>query len=71
MAGLSRMALMHRSSLPGFALAFMVLVASVAALLLGGGLAAEEERPGATLRPATTSRPVRLALPEATSEPTG
>jgi hypothetical protein len=62
---------MNRSSLPGFALALGVLVASFAALLLGAGLAAHEERPGATLRPATTSQPVRLARPKPTREPRG
>lgn len=60
---------MNRSSLPGLVLAFAVLAASVAALLVGSGLAEREEPPGATLRPATTSRPLRLALPAPTPEP--
>jgi hypothetical protein len=62
---------MNRSCLPGLVLAFAVLAASVAALLLGAGLAAREEQPGATLRPATTSQPLRLALPEPTPETPG
>jgi len=54
---------MNRSLIPGLALALVVLVASVAALLLAGNLAARDEEPGAPLRPATTSQPVRLAEP--------
>jgi hypothetical protein len=57
------MAPMNRSSLPGFALAFVVLVASVVALLLGGGLAARPDDRGVSLRPAVSSQPVRLAAP--------
>jgi hypothetical protein len=57
---------MNRSSLPGFVLALVVLVASVAALLLGGGIAARDDEPGVALRPATTSQPVRLAAPKPT-----
>jgi hypothetical protein len=62
---------MNRSSLPGLVLAFVVLAACVAALWLAPGLAAREEPPGASLRPATTSQPLRLALPEPTPEPRG
>jgi hypothetical protein len=54
---------MNRSSLPGLALALVVLLASVAALLLGGGLASRDDEQGAPLRPATTSQPVRLPAP--------
>jgi hypothetical protein len=54
---------MNRSLIPGLALALVVLVASVAALVLGGDLAARDEEQGAPLRPATTSQPLRLAEP--------
>ena len=52
---------LNRSSLPGFALALAVLVASVVALLLGGGMAARDDGSGSQLRPAVSSQPVRLA----------
>jgi len=54
---------MNRSLIPGLALALVVLVASVAALLLGGNLAARDDTQAAPLRPATTSQPVHLADP--------
>jgi hypothetical protein len=54
---------MNRSLIPGLALALVVLVASVAALLLGGDLAARDDTQGAPLRPATTSQPLHLADP--------
>ena len=57
---------MNRSIIPGLALALVVLVASVAALLLGGHLAGRDDAPGAPLRPATTSQPVHLADPSPT-----
>jgi len=60
---------MNRTSLPGFALALAVLVACLLALLLGGGLAAQQPQPGAALRPATTREPVQLALPQPTPAP--
>jgi hypothetical protein len=63
------MTLMNRSLFPGLALAFLVLVISITALLLGAGLAARDERPGASLRPVTTSQPVRLGLPQPTPAP--
>jgi hypothetical protein len=54
---------MNRSLIPGLALALVVLVASVAALLLAGDMAARDDPQGATLRPATTSQPLHLADP--------
>jgi hypothetical protein len=54
---------MNRSLIPGLALALVVLVASVAALLLGGNLAARDDTRVAPLRPATTSQPLHLADP--------
>jgi hypothetical protein len=54
---------MNRSLIPGLALALVVLVASVAALLLGGNLAARDDTQAAPPRPATTSQPVHLADP--------
>jgi hypothetical protein len=54
---------MNRSLIPGLALAIVVLMVSVAALLLGGNLAASDDPPGAPLRPATTSQPLHLADP--------
>jgi hypothetical protein len=53
----------NRSLVPGLALALVVLVASAAALLLGGNLAARDDTQGAPLRPATTSEPLHLADP--------
>jgi hypothetical protein len=57
---------LNRSLIPGLALAMVVLVASVAALLLGGNLAARDDTQGAPLRPATTSQPLHLADPSLT-----
>jgi hypothetical protein len=57
---------MNRSLIPGLALALVVLVASVAALLLGGNLAARDADQGAPLRPATTTQPLHLADPSPT-----
>jgi hypothetical protein len=57
---------LNRSLIPGLALALVVLVASVAALLLGGNLAARDDSQGDPLRPATTSQPVHLADPRPT-----
>jgi hypothetical protein len=54
---------LKRSLIPGLALALVVLLASVAALLLAGNLVVRDEEPGARLRPATTSQPLRLAEP--------
>ena len=54
---------MSRSLIPGLALALVVLVASVAALLLGGNLAPRDDPPGALPRPAETSQPLHLADP--------
>jgi hypothetical protein len=54
---------LNRSLIPGLTLAVVVMVASVAALLLGGNLAARDRTEGAPLRPATTSQPVQLADP--------
>jgi hypothetical protein len=57
---------LNRSLIPGLALALVVLVASVAALLLGGNLAIRDDDRGAPLRPATTSQPLHLADPSPT-----
>jgi hypothetical protein len=58
---------MNRSLIPGLALALVVLVASVAALLLAGNLAAgDDDDQGTPVRPATTSQPVHLADPRPT-----
>jgi hypothetical protein len=54
---------MNRSLIPGLALALVVLVASVAALLLGTNPAARDDTQGAPLRPATSSQPLHLADP--------
>jgi hypothetical protein len=55
----------NRSSLPGFVLAFVVLAASVAALLMAGHLVSpRDDDPGASLRPATTSQPLQLPPPD-------
>jgi hypothetical protein len=54
---------MNRSWLPGLVLAFVVLAASIAALLLAGELVSRHEEPGAPLRPATTSQPLQLPPP--------
>jgi hypothetical protein len=54
---------LNRSLIPGLALAVVVMVASVAALLLGGNLAARDRTEAAPLRPATTSQPLHLADP--------
>jgi hypothetical protein len=54
---------MNRSLIPGLALALVVLVASVAALMLGGNLAAGDDDQGIPVRPATTSQPLHLADP--------
>jgi hypothetical protein len=43
-----------------------VLVASVAALMLGGNLAAGDDDQGIPVRPATTSQPLHLADPSLT-----
>jgi hypothetical protein len=57
---------MNRSLIPGLALALVVLVASVAALLLAGNLAARDDAEGPPLRPATTTQPLHLADPSPT-----
>jgi hypothetical protein len=54
---------MNRSLIPGLALAMVVLMVSIAALLLGGNLAARDDTRGAPLRPAKTSQPLHLADP--------
>jgi hypothetical protein len=62
----SRTTSVNRSLIPGLALALVVLVASIAALLLGGDLGDPDGRSGAPLRPATTREPLKLADPSAT-----
>jgi hypothetical protein len=55
----------NRSSLPGFVLAFVVLAASIAALLMAGHfVSARDDDPGSPLRPATTSQPLQLPPPQ-------
>jgi hypothetical protein len=62
---------MSRSSLPGFALAFGVLVASVAALLLAGGRGPQRGARPLLVRGQPRAQPVQLALPPPTPEPRG